>query len=75
MSDADQLGQAIRISQRLAEVWNESFPEVFPDVSADDMLGLALAQALRRGWIEPDSAMVTYLDRAEALLDGAESDE
>jgi hypothetical protein len=75
MSEADVQAQGTRVAEKLADYWNEEFLEVFPDVSAEDMLGLALAHALRQGWIEPDLAMLAYLDRAEALLDGVESDE
>lgn len=68
MPFVDVREQAARISEILSEVWNDEFPEAFPDVGLDDTLGLALAHAVHHGWIEPDPAMSPYLQRADDLL-------
>lgn len=75
MSDADLPDQAIRVSQRLGDVWNEDFPNEYPDLALEEMLGLALAHALDKGWVEPDPTMVPYLDAAEALLEAGSDGE
>lgn len=75
MSYAEVQAQAARVSQFLANAWNDDFPEAFPDVSIEDMLGLALAHAVHRGWIEPDPAMSHYMRGAEALLESGGFDE
>lgn len=67
--------QAARTSELLTELWTEDFPEQFPDVGVDDMLGMALAHAIHKGWIEPDISMSTYLSGAEDLLQSRSVDE
>lgn len=75
MPFTDVREQAARVSELLRDAWNDDFPEVFPDVSLDDTLGLALAHAVHQGWIEPDPAMFSYLQRAEDLLGSGGDDE
>lgn len=75
MSDADVRSQAARVSRLLVDSWNDDFPEAFPDLSVEDMLGLALAHAVHRGWIDPDPAMSPYIRGAEALLESGGLDE
>jgi len=65
--------QASRVAQGLAEVWNEDFPDMYPDLTLEHMLGLALAHAVAQGWVEPDPAMAEYLNCAEVLLAGGDS--
>ena len=75
MPFTDVREQAARVSELLRDVWNDDFPEVFPNVGLDDTLGLALAHAIHLGWIEPDAAMSSYLQRAEDLLGSGGDDE
>ena len=75
MSHADVRAHAARVSDLLVEVWTDDFPESFPEIGLDDSLGLALAHAVRRGWIEPDPAMSPCLNGAEALLGTGHFDE
>ena len=75
MPFTDVREQAARVSELLRDVWNDDFPEAFPDVGPDETLGLALAHALHVGWIEPDPAMSSYLQRAEDLLASGGVDE
>jgi hypothetical protein len=75
VSDADLSDQAIRVSQRLREVWTEDLPNEYPDLALEEILGLALAHALDQGWVEPDPTMLRYLDAAEALLEAGSDGE
>ena len=67
--------QAVRTSELLTELWTEDFPEQFPDVGVDDMLGMALAHAIHKGWIEPDITMSPFLLAAEKLLEAGSVDD
>ena len=75
MSFPDVREQAARVSGLLRDVWNDDFPDAYPDVHTDDTLGMALAYAVHQGWIEPDPAMASYLQRAEDLLGSGGVDE
>ena len=75
MSISELRAQASRVNALLADVWNDDFPEVFPDVAVDEMLGMALAHAVHQGWIEPEPDMSPYLESAETLLGSADLDD
>ena len=68
MSYPDVREQAARVSGLLTQLWNDDFPEAFPNVGRGDLLGLALAHAVHQGWIVPDPSMSSYLQGAEGLL-------
>ena len=58
--------QATRVAGFLRESWSEELADA--ELEPNAMGGLALAEALRRGWIEPDPSMGPYLTAAEEAV-------
>lgn len=58
--------RAARVAELFGAVWSEDLLDAGLDSNA--MGGLALAEALRRGWIEPDPSMGPYLTAAEEAV-------
>lgn len=65
--------QATRVAGRLRQSWSEELADA--ELEANAMGGLALAEALVRGWIEPDPSMVPFLAAAEEVLDSLNADD
>jgi len=59
--------QATRVARRLRESWSEELADA--EFESNAMGGLALAEAVVRGWIEPDPSLVPFLATAEEALD------
>jgi hypothetical protein len=66
MSEEEVRLQATRVAGLLRESWAEELADAQFEPNA--MGGLALAEALARGWIEPDPSMSPYLLEAEVAL-------
>lgn len=64
--------RAISLAEALRDRWNEDLMEYAEETRA--LTGLALAHAVAKGWIEPDSSMVGYFESAEDLLEGGAAD-
>jgi len=78
MSEEEVHHQATRVAGLLRESWAEELVDA--ELEPNAMGGLALAEALARGWIEPDPAMVPFLVAAEDAMrswqqDGREEEE
>jgi len=58
--------QAATVAGLLRASWAEELADA--ELEPNAMGGLALAEALMRGWIEPDPAMAPFLATAEAAL-------
>ena len=66
MSEDQVRLQATRVAGLLRECWAEELADA--ELEPNAMGGLALAEALERGWIEPDPAMVPFLMDAEEAV-------
>jgi hypothetical protein len=65
---SDVTERAERVAGRLAVAWGEDFMEAAVDSAGADLVGLALAHALSKKWIEPDEWMSPYLENGERVL-------
>ena len=66
---SDIEARAVTIAARLADVWEDEFFNAAVEREPSELLGLALAHALSRQWIEPDESLLPYLEDAEGFLD------
>jgi hypothetical protein len=66
MSEEEVRLQATRVAGLLRESWSEALADA--ELEPNAMGGLALAEALVRGWIEPDPSMAPFLATAEEAL-------
>jgi hypothetical protein len=66
MSEEEVRLQATRVAGLLRESWSEELADA--ELEPNAMGGLALAEALVRGWIEPDPSMAPFLATAEEAL-------
>jgi hypothetical protein len=64
--------QATRVAGLLRESWSEELADA--ELEPNAMGGLALAEALVRGWIEPDPSMASFLATAEEALGSLKAD-
>lgn len=72
MSEDQVRLQATRVAGLLRESWAEELADA--ELEPNAMGGLALAEALERGWIEPDPAMLPFLMDAEEAMQAWQGD-
>ena len=66
MSEDEVRRKATMVAGLLRESWAEELADA--ELEPNAMGGLAMAEALARGWIEPDPAMVPFLMAGEEAL-------
>lgn len=65
--DEEVLERAARIASFLDGHWNEELVERLNE-QGEAALGLALARALAKGWVETDGSLADLFDTAETFI-------